>query len=100
MILKTRKEVAVYLKTIDQTTISKLKKDFMKQIKENPDDEYEHKYFHQMFSDAFGKKNIKNTVYKSLFVLMATGCIISFILKTPLTYYLFFTSIIFAAQFD
>lgn len=108
MILKTRNEIKSLLTPTEYSTlsehegstISKLKTEFMKQINEDPDEEYKHVYFHQIFTNAFKRENRKNTFYKTLFVLTGSAFLISFNFLTPLTYYLLFMSIIFAAQFD
>jgi len=87
MILKTRNEIKSLLTPTEYSTlsehegstISKLKTEFMKQINEDPDEEYKHVYFHQIFSEAFNKQNIKDTTTKTLIFLIATTSVISII---------------------
>ncbi|MDY4309952.1 hypothetical protein SOX05_08735 [Pseudomonas putida] len=99
MKLKSREQAkAGIISLIDNRTISIREKEFLKQIKEDPIEEYNHTYFNEWIIKPFKRENIKSTIYKTLFVLAGSAFFISVILSTPLSYYLFFLSVIFAAQ--
>ncbi|QUG90753.1 hypothetical protein GR140_18995 [Pseudomonas putida] len=99
MKLKSRDQAkAGTISLIDNRTISIREKEFLKQIKEDPIEEYNHTYFNEWIIKPFKRENIKSTIYKTLFVFTGSAFFISVILSIPLSYYLFFLSVIFAAQ--
>jgi hypothetical protein len=98
MILKPKDEVRSIIAEIDQSTISVIKRDFIKQINEDPDEEYEHVYFHQSLTNRFKRGNRIYAIHQILFVLTASAFLISLQSLSIISYYLFITSIIFAVQ--
>lgn len=89
---------------IEARIISKAEKDFIKQVEEDPDGEYEYVYINEWLTRGFEKGKRKSTIYKILFFLSATAFAVSLTLvfkfnfPSLFSYWLLLTSIIFAAQ--
>lgn len=83
---------------IESRIISKAGKDFIKQVEDDPDCEYEYIYINELLTRGFRKGKRRSTIYKILFFLTATAFVISLNFPTILSYWLLLTSAIFAAQ--
>lgn len=89
---------------IEARIISKAEKDFIKQVEEDPDGEFDYVYINEWLTRGFKKGNRRSTIYKTLFFLTLTAfaisltLVIKFEFPSIFSYWLLLTSIIFAAQ--
>lgn len=89
---------------IEARIIGKAEKEFIKQVEDDPDCEYEYVYINELLTRGFKKGKRRSTIYKILFFLTLTAFAISLTLvfkfnfPSIFSYWLLLTSIIFAAQ--
>lgn len=89
---------------IEARIIGKAEKEFIKQVEDDPDCEYEYIYINELLTSGFKKGKRRSTIYKILFFLTLTAfaisltLVIKFDFPSILSYWLFLTSAIFAAQ--
>lgn len=89
---------------IEARIIGKAEKEFMRQVEDDPECEYEYVYINEWLTKGFNKGKRKSTIYKILFFLTLTAFAISLTLvfkynfPSIFSYWPLLTSIIFAAQ--